>query len=169
MGMNWFDKLESQLNEQLETFLSSNPEQKKLLDQEESEERQEKLLKRYFHLQRETEFLQQELLELAPKINYWKSKLKQAQNSKQWRLVEEASNYQKDLMHRGKTQWQALKELEFELVQLNHSLKILKEIAQENSSPSSKNDSKRRNQLDNRWEQFETQQELERLRRHCTN
>nr|AUG32449.1 hypothetical protein PLO_454 [Paulinella longichromatophora] len=162
MNMNWFEKLESQLNEQLESFLSSNPEQKKLLDQEELEERQRKLSKRHTKLKKETELLQQELLGLAPKIDHWKNKLKQAQQRKEWKLIEEASRYEKDLMNRGNIQWQALKELEFELVQLKYTLKQIEEI---NSQRFLKKDSAKESHLENSWDQFETQQELEYLRR----
>lgn len=55
MSGSWYEQLEAQLEQQLEAFLSSRPEQRQLLVEEEQRERQQRLKRRQLEVQAEAD------------------------------------------------------------------------------------------------------------------
>nr|YP_002049109.1 hypothetical protein PCC_0460 [Paulinella chromatophora]ACB42899.1 hypothetical protein PCC_0460 [Paulinella chromatophora] len=167
MNGSWFEELESQLNQHFESFLSANPEQKRLLEEEELEDRQRCVIERQLMLQRQREQLQKKLLKLVPEINSWQNRLIRARQVQDWKSVEIAAKEQKKLMNKGKNEWEALKEIRIELSRLNAALNVLQQIIgiTHNNSKIFTRVSTNLNDLENTWDKFESEQELECLRR----
>jgi hercynine metabolism protein len=194
MSGNWFEQLEAQLEQQLEAFLSSNPEQRQLLDEEEQQERQRRLKQRQLEVQAEAERLRRALLELASEITQWQGRVERARAAGAGELDKQTEGRLWKLMGLGRDRWQALSSLGDEFRRLEADLAALQREMQQAAAQAAPGErgpspagagqgsqgaataaeataaSARPQPLDPieleaAWSAFEAQQELEELRR----
>ncbi len=176
MSSSWFEQLEAQLEQQLEAFLGSHPEQQDLLEREELLERQRRLRRRRREIQRQAEQLRQSLLQLAAEITQWQQRVRRAQAAAADELARRADAHLSQLMGLGRDRWQALTELGAEFRKVDQELVELEASADQDGgarsgrpSPGSQAGSASgdtdSNELERAWAAFETRQDLEELRR----
>jgi|GEM_PF-188237 len=125
MSGSWFEQLEAQLEQQLEAFLSSRPEQRQLLVEEEQRERQQRLKRRQLEVQAEAERLRRALLELATEITQWQGRVERARAAGATALADQAEARLRQLMALGRDRWQALSSLGDEFRRLDADLAAL--------------------------------------------
>jgi hypothetical protein len=75
---NWLDQLEARLEQTLESFLQANPQQDSLLAEQEARERQQQLRRDRVTLKAEAELQRQGLLRLAEDIRCWQQRVDRA-------------------------------------------------------------------------------------------
>jgi len=90
---SWWDELEQKLEQQLEAFLKSHPEQSERLRQEQLNEAAQ---------------LRRQLLELAAEIKQWQERTQKAQAAGAQDLAQRAHQHLEQLMQRGRELWQQL-------------------------------------------------------------
>ncbi|WP_216901776.1 hercynine metabolism protein [Synechococcus sp. CCY 9618] len=157
MSNSWLEELEARLEQQLEGFLRTNPQQEELLREQEGRERQQRLLGERVRLRQQAEDQRQELLRLADEIRQWQGRIARARAAGAEALAGRAEAHVATLMNQGRHRWQALADLGqrftgveaelAELVRLRHSRAA--------STPD----------LEADWARFEAQQELQELKR----
>lgn len=128
MSGSWFEQLEAQLEQQLEAFLSSRPEQRQLLVEEEQRERQQRLKRRQLEVQAEAEQLRRALLELATEITQWQGRVERARAAGASALADQAEARLRQLMGLGRDRWQALSSLGDEFRRLEADLAALQQV-----------------------------------------
>lgn len=158
MSSSWFDQLEARLEQQLESFLRSNPEQEALLAQEEQRARQQQLQQQQSLLQRQAEEQRQALLKLAEEIRQWQQRIERARQAAASELTARAEAHVAGLMEQGRQRWQALEKLGQDAERLHTELASLRQ-QQPAAAPASGND------LERDWAAFEAEQDLNELRR----
>ncbi|MFM7268246.1 MAG: hercynine metabolism protein [Cyanobium sp.] len=180
-GASWLEELEARLEQQLEAFLRANPQQEALLAEQEQRERQQRLLGQRLQLRQEAELQRQGLLQLATEIRQWKQRVERARRAGADELAGRAEAHIATLMEQGRGRWQSLAELgerfqavEQELQQL--TARRASAGAAPKPEPGSGSGSTAapaaapasadpRIDLERAWASFETQQELDELRR----
>jgi len=184
--MSWLDDLEARLDSQLRDFLRSNPAQEALLAEQERRDRLETLRRQRLQLQEEAERARAALLQLAGEIRSWQQRVQRARNAGADDLANRAEAHVASLMEQGRQRWQALAELgqrfsavEWELSQLGRQNKTpagssansaTAAAPTEGAGPTSQaveGSAGRRDSgadLQDAWEAFEAQQELEALK-----
>lgn len=163
---DWFSRLEAQLEEQLESFLSANPEQERLLRQQERLERQQRLRRRRVDMQTSAEQTRAELLHLAGEIGEWERRVERARAAGAGELAARAELHVAELRARGRDRWQALGELGVAFRKLEAELSAPAEHGASAAGAARAGEARAKVNLDQAWADFETQQELERLRRN---
>jgi hercynine metabolism protein len=169
MSSSWFEQLEARLEQQLEAFLNANPHQQSLLDREELQERERRLRRREHQLQQQAIDQRNRLLALANDISTWQQRVERAHGAQAPELASKAQAHVDQLMGQGRDRWKALAELGEEFRRLR---KELEELGQQPKGGSGgvKEEPAEANgrgvDLERDWAEFETQQELERLRRN---
>lgn len=160
--MSWIDDLEARLDNQLEEFLRTNPDQEVLLAEQERRDRQETLRRQRLQLQEEAERSRAALLQLASEIRSWQQRVERARQAGATDLANRAEAHVAGLMEQGRQRWQSLAELgqrftrvEWELSELNRQTQPRPPAA---AGPSTVGD------LRDAWSAFEAQQELEALK-----
>ncbi len=164
MSSSWFERLEAELEKQLESFLSSRPEQQDLLEREERQERQRRLRRRQQEIRTQADQLRQSLLELAAEINQWQARVARARSAGAHDLAARADAHLGRLMGHGRDRWQALGELGAEFRRLEAELAAVPEREQRRSPPRPSG-SESGNDLEQAWASFEAHEELEALKR----
>ncbi|MFM7434923.1 MAG: hypothetical protein ACKO1Q_02855, partial [Vulcanococcus sp.] len=101
----------------------------------------------------EAQALRRELLQLAAEIQCWRQRVEKAQGAGAHELATQAQQQVDQLMDRGRERWQRLE-------QLGHDLQGGTSTGTRAPAPAPTNDP-----LDQAWERFEIEQDLERLRR----
>ena len=134
---SWWDQLEQKLEQQLEAFLRSHPEQSERLRGE---------------LLNEAAQRRKELLELAAEIKQWHERIQRAQAAGAIELAQRAQTHLDALMQKGRGHWQRLEAIGQELQQ--------PPTEPQRSAPKPQPDN-----LDAAWARFETEQALNELRR----
>ena len=157
--MSWLEELEARLEQQLEAFLASNPAQDALLREQEARDRQARLIGRRRQLQLEADQLRKELLQRASEIRQWRQRVEQARAAGANDLATRAEAHLTALMEQGRHQWQQLEAMGRDFGQLEQQLSELGQQAQASQAPAAAND------LESAWAAFETEQDLEQLRR----
>jgi hercynine metabolism protein len=178
----WFERLEAQLEQQLEAFLAANPAQEALLREQEQQERQQRLKRRRLELRGQAEQARAGLLQLAAEIAEWQRRVERARAAGATDLAARAEQHLHGLMAQGRDRWQALGELGSQFRQVEQELDALAQAAasqgpgqpqaggattdraqpdptQADRTPSDPAD------LEQAWTRFEAEQELEQLRR----
>jgi hercynine metabolism protein len=168
---DWFSQLEQQLEQQLESFLQANPAQEQLLRQQEQRERLQRLRRRRLELQANAERARADLLKLAAEISQWQERVQRARSVGAEALAARAEAHLAELMARGRDRWQALGQLGDEYRQVEQELD---ELAGEKSPGSAESSTPPGTagaadadgeDLETAWSTFESEQELEELRR----
>jgi hercynine metabolism protein len=170
---DWFSQLERQLEQQLESFLRANPTQEQLLRQQEQRERQQRLRRRRLDLQAGAERARADLLKLAGEIRQWQERVQRARAAGADALAERAESHLAELMARGRDRWQALgqlgddyRQVEQELDELAHgSSNGATEATGSPGSATAAAEDSGMEDLEQAWSRFESEQDLEQLRR----
>jgi hercynine metabolism protein len=163
---NWLDQLEARLDETLEGFLQANPQQEALLAEQAARERQQRLRRDRVTLKTEAELQRQGLLRLAEDIRSWQERVKRARGAGALDLAGRAEAHIATLMEQGRARWQTLAELGERFAAVERELR---ELATAGAPPATAGPTKEPKPpgtvLEADWAAFETQQELEELRR----
>jgi hercynine metabolism protein len=167
--VSWLDELEARLEQQLEAFLASNPAQDALLREQEARDRQARLIGRRRQLQLEADRLRSDLLQQAGDIRQWHQRIERARAAGAGDLAARAERHLAELMDQGRRQWQQLEALGQEFGQLEQQLHDLSQQARQApasaAAPGQGAPAQSGSDLEQAWAAFETEQELEALRR----
>lgn len=168
---NWLDQLEARLEQTLEGFLRANPQQETLLAEQAARDRQQQLRRDRLSLRSEAEMQRQGLLRLAEDIRCWQERVTRAKNAGALDLAGRAEAHIATLMEQGRARWQTLDELGERFVAVEQELQHLGDVTAGGGpragSPSGQGTRQETSgpDLEADWARFETQQELENLRR----
>jgi hercynine metabolism protein len=166
---NWLDHLEARLEQTLEGFLKANPEQETLLAEQEARDRQRRLRRDRVTLKAEAELQRQGLLRLAEDIRSWQGRVDRAKTAGAVDLAGRAEAHIATLMEQGRARWQTLAELGERFAAVEVELQALATSGSAKGSPAPGSPAKAAQPgetgLEADWAAFETQQELEALRR----
>ena len=168
---NWLEELEAQLEQRLESFLRTNPQQEALLAEQEQRDKQQRLLGQRLKLRQEADLQRQGLLRLAAEIRQWQERITRARNAGANDLAGRAGAHVSTLMEQGRSRWQTLGELgerfagvERELAELNGAAPAAATSAAANNGADQSAQGVMAD-LERAWASFESLQDLEALRR----
>ena len=156
MESSWWQRLEQELEQQFDRFLSDHPNQKELLDQEHWNEQQRRKHQRLMGIDQEAQDLRQRLLKLSKEISAWSERVRRARTAGANDLASRAEAHLSHLMGQGRAQWQALASLGEEAQQLKQELAATKKPSKSGTGTTA--------ELEEAWKLFEAQQELEKLK-----
>ena len=156
MSPTWLDQLEQNLEERLDAFLHSNPDQDRLLQEQHLQDRQRDLTSRRDLMQIQARDLRRQLLSLAEQVQAWGERTKKARDAGADDLALRAEKHVQTLMDQGRDLWNELDELGRNFRDLDQQISSLNQKASQQQGQRS---------LDEDWALFEAQQELEDLRR----
>ena len=156
MESGWWQKLEQELEQQFDRFLSDHPNQKELLDQEHWNEQQRHKHQRLLAIDQEAEDLRQRLLKLSKEINAWSERVKRARAAVANDLANRAETHLSNLMGQGRGQWQTLASLGGE------AEKLKQELAADKPTETKRGATR---DLEEAWRSFETDQLMNNLRK----
>ena len=157
MESSWWQRLEQELEQQFDRFLSDHPNQKELLDQEHWNEQQRRKHHRLLAIDQEAQDLRQRLLKLSKEISAWSERVQRARAAGAHDLAGKAETHLSHLMGQGRAQWQALASLGEEAQQLKQELAAAKQPPKTTTGKAA--------DLEEAWRRFEAEQELDELRR----
>ena len=156
MSPTWLDQLEQNLEERLDAFLHSNPDQDRLLQEQHLQDRQRDLSSRRDLMKIQARDLRRQLLSLAEQVQAWGERTKKARDAGADDLALRAEQHVKTLMDQGRDLWNELDELGRNFRDLDQQISRLNQRASQQQGDRS---------LDEDWALFEAHQELEDLRR----
>ena len=156
MSPTWLDQLEQNLEERLDAFLHSNPDQDRLLQEQHLQDRQRDLSSRRDLMKIQARDLRRQLLSLAEQVQAWGERTKKARDAGADDLAMRAEKHVQTLMDQGRDLWNELDELGRNFRDLDQQISSLNQKASQQRGHRS---------LDEDWALFEAQQELEDLRR----
>jgi len=156
MSPTWLDELERNLEERLDAFLRSNPDQDRLLNEQHLQDRQRNLNSRRDQMQIQARDLRRQLLSLAEQVQAWGERTKKARTAGAEDLALRAEKHVNSLMNQGRDLWNELDALGQSFRDLDQQISALNQRASEQKGQRS---------LDEDWALFEARQELEELRR----
>lgn len=156
MSPTWLDQLEQNLEERLDAFLHSNPDQDRLLQEQHLQDRQRDLSSRRDLMKIQARDLRRQLLSLAEQVQAWGERTKKARDAGANDLALRAEKHVKTLMDQGRDLWNELDELGRNFRDLDQQISRLNQRASQQRGHRS---------LDEDWALFEAHQELEDLRR----
>lgn len=163
----WLDALEARLDATLEGFLKANPQQESLLGDQEARDRKRQLQRDRITLKAEAELQRQGLLRLAEDIRRWQQRVERAKGAGALDLAGRAEAHIATLMDQGRARWQTLAELGERFAAVDRALQDL--VGAKPAPPTASDQTAAANAgeagLETDWAAFETQQELEELRR----
>ena len=154
---SWLEELEARLEQQLEGFLRTNPQQEELLRGQAARDRQRQLLAERGRLRQQAEEQRKQLLKLAEEIRQWQERIGRARTAGAGELAGRAEAHVAGLMDQGRQRWQALTDLGQRFASVEQELAEL--ASQRSSGPAPTPD------LEADWARFEAQQELQELKR----
>ena len=108
MESSWWQRLEQELEQQFDRFLSDHPNQKELLDQEHWNEQQRRKHHRLLAIDQEAQDLRQRLLKLSKDISAWSERVQRARAAGAHDLAGKAETHLESLMREGRGLWQKL-------------------------------------------------------------
>ena len=156
MTPTWLDQLERNLEERLDTFLRTNPDQDRLLREQHLQDRQRDLSRRRDQMQVQARDLRRQLLALAEQVQDWDQRSNKARSAGANDLAKRAEQHVSGLMNQGRDLWNELDQLGQSFRELDQQISQLNHQATQQSG---------RRSLDEDWALFEAHQELEELRR----
>jgi len=151
---DWLEQLEARLEQQLDAFLRGNPAQEALLQEQERLERRQQQR----HALAKAQVLRSELLHLASEIQQWRDRAQRARSAGATELADRAEQQVLQLMERGRQRWQSLE-------QLGRQVRDTPPAAEAQATAPPSSSAANNEPLDQAWARFETEQELEALRR----
>ena len=166
---SWLDNLEARLEQSLEAFLRANPEQEALLAQQNRQDQERQRQQQRLALRAEAEQRRQQLLALAAEIQRWQERVEQAERAGAGELAGRARRRRDELMDEGRLHWETLARLGEQLQRLEAPEAAMDRGASAAATPGAAGPVPAKgmpaDNLEDDWRRFETQQELERLRR----
>ena len=156
MSPTWLDQLERNLEERLDAFLRSNPDQDRLVQEQHLQDRQRDLNSRRDLMQIQARDLRRQLLSLAEQVQAWAERTRKARKAGANNLALRAEKHVTSLMDQGRDLWSELDELGGNFRDLDQQISRLNQKASQQRGHRS---------LDEDWALFEAHQELEELRR----
>ena len=156
MSLSWLDQLEQNLEDRLNAFLQSNPDQDRLLQEQHLQDRQRDLSSRRDQMQIQARDLRRQLLSLAEQVQAWGERTNKARDAGADDLALRAEKHVNSLMDQGRDLWNELDELGRNFRDLDQQISRLNQKASQQRGHRS---------LDEDWALFEAHQELEDLRR----
>jgi hercynine metabolism protein len=168
MSGSWLEELEARLEQRLEAFLHSNPQQEALLGEQEARDRQERLRRERLQLRQEAELQRQGLLRLAGEIRQWQDRVDRARTAGADDLAARAEAHVAGLMEQGRSRWQTLGELGGRFTEVERQLNDLAGAPDSTATAatgSATGGAAAEGSLDADWAAFEARQELQELRR----
>jgi len=160
MESSWWQRLEQELEQQFDRFLSEHPNQKELLDQEHWHEQQRRKKDRLIEIEKLAKLLRDKLLNTSKDINQWNRRVIKAQAAGAHELSSRAEAHLRFLIVSGRTDWQKLTELGLEKKKLEMQLSKQQEI---------KTNLGKTSDLEKDWADFAAEQELIELKKTQTN
>jgi hypothetical protein len=160
---DWWEQLETRLERELANFLTANPAQQALLQEQEARDRQASLVGERGRLRRQAEQQRQQLLSLAEEIRSWRQRVQRARAAGAEPLAERAEAHLATLMERGRESWSQLADLGQQFAAVEAALQALavaEQATATSAAPAGKLD-----ELEQAWAAFEAEQQLESLRR----
>lgn len=176
-GDEWLQELERQLNAGLDAFLKANPDQRALLEEQESRDRQQRLIRERARLRQDADLQRQGLLRLAEDIRQWQGRVVKARAAAAEDLARRAEAHIAELMDVGRNRWRSLRELGECYVLVERQLEELRrhepgaDEARRNTASgaamgvAATGEGASEASLEEDWAAFEARQELEELRR----
>ncbi|TVQ45436.1 MAG: TIGR04376 family protein [Gloeocapsa sp. DLM2.Bin57] len=188
--MGLFDDLNRFLEERLDEFLRNNPHLEINAIVEQLKEQERDTLKKIINLESQERQLQQQILSLAQDIQTWHSRVKKAQNAGEQELAQKAAQREASLLHQGNLVWGQMEVVKQQIVQTK---KLLQEIVQKKQEAQIKAQTIAQNQatsnyqtdsatkgwqestrsydkyndpLEKTFQEWETNQELEQMKRN---
>ena len=156
MSPTWLDQLAQNLEERLDAFLHSNPDQDRLLQEQHLQDRQRDLSSRRDLMKIQARDLRRQLLSLAEQVQAWGERTKKARDAGADDLAMRAEKHVQTLMDQGRDLWNELDELGRNFRDLDQQISRLNQRASQQRGHRS---------LDEDWALFEAHQELNDLRR----
>ena len=160
---DWWEQLEARLERELANFLTANPDQQALLQEQEARDRQASLVGERSRLRRQAEQQRQQLLSLAEEIRSWRQRVQRARAAGADELAERAEAHLTALMEQGRESWSQLAELGQQFAAVEAALQAL--AVADQAASAGANSSGNLDELEQAWAAFEAQQQLESLRR----
>ena len=160
---DWWEQLETRLERELANFLTANPAQQALLQEQEARDRQASLVGERGRLRRQAEQQRQQLLTLAEEIRSWRQRVQRARAAGAEPLAERAETHLATLMQRGRESWSQLAELGQQFAAVEAALQALA-VAEQSTADKTASGGKL-DELEQAWAVFEAEQQLESLRR----
>ena len=108
MSPTWLDQLERNLEERLDAFLRSNPDQDRLLNEQHLQDRQRNLNSRRDQMQIQARDLRRQLLSLAEQVQAWGKRTNKARDAGAEDLALRAEQHVNSLMNQGRDLWNEL-------------------------------------------------------------
>lgn len=161
-GGSWLDELEARLDHTLESFLRANPGQETLLQEQEARDRQVRLGRERLRLQGAAEQERRKLLELAGEIRRWQERVERARAAGAEELAGRAEAHIAELMEQGRKRWDGFGELGRSFAAVEEELRAPARPAAAATRPPTASEP---STLDQDWAAFESQQDLQELRR----
>jgi hercynine metabolism protein len=167
---SWFEQLEAKLNQQLEAFLRANPAQEALLQDQEQQERDQRLRQRRQELTQQADALRAELLQQAAMIQQWQGRVQRARQAGADDLAVRAEAHVATLMDQGRQRWQLLEALgqAYAAVEREEQQRQQRTTTRQAGGPHASTGpagASTTPDLEQAWARFEADQELEQLRR----
>lgn len=157
MSSSWLEELEARLDQQLEGFLRTNPQQEELLREQAARDRQRQLLAERVRLRQQAQEQRRELLRLAEEIRQWQERTGRARAAGAEDLAGRAEQHVTGLMDQGRHRWRALADLGQRFAGVEQELAELTSRPRTGAAPTP--------DLEADWARFEAQQELQELKR----
>jgi len=154
MSHSWFQNLEKELDEKLADFLQANRYQNSLLIQQDKEDLYQTLKLKQQKLQEKAEGKRKALLALANDVDQWTGRATHAKKAGAKSLACRADDHVKKLMNKGRAIW---KELDGIGKEFKEAQKLILDLTKQSEIP--------RPNLEQEWAKFETEEELDQLKR----
>ncbi len=155
MTNDWIDNLEAKLNAKLSDFLRENPYQANLLKKSVSKDFAQSLKKQKEYIINNAKEYRKQLLNLAEDIREWQQKSIRAREAGEIDLSYRADTYVDKLKEEGRTLW-------IDLTELGNRFKKIEKLTVELSKKDREINQKPN--LGKAWDQFEIDQELNKLK-----
>ena len=154
MNENWLENLEEALEKQLNQFLQNNPSQELLLKHQQHQDHYNALQLQKKQLVDEAKLRRRQLLELAATIQEWRARTQRAKKASANSLAIRAERHLASLMKQGRQIWSELDHLGNRFHAIQQEILVLSEESRKYNSS-----------IEEDWNNFIADQELEQLKK----
>ena len=187
--MSLFDDLNRFLEERLDDFLRNNPHLEVYALLEQIKQQEKDTIKLIINLEAQERQLQQPIMTLAQDIQLWHGRVNKAKSVGENELAQEAADREASLLHQGNLLWGQMEGVKKQIIQARELLQEIttkKEQAQEKAATTARNESQSTQEvnwatagwnqsntynkysdvLEERFQQWETDQEIEQMKQN---
>ena len=187
--MSLFDDLNRFLEQRLDEFLRNNPHLEIYALLEQIKEQEKDTLKLIINLEAQERQLQQQILTLAQDIQLWHGRVNKAKSLGENELAQKAAEREANLLHQGNLLWGQMEGVKKQIIQARELLQEIttkKQQAQEKAATIARNQSQNTQEFDEatkgwnqsntynkysdvleeRFQQWETDQEIEQMKQN---